>query len=106
MKKMDYEIHDKIEMFKNISRENGLKVTHQRLEIFKILLSMEYHPSAEEVFEAVRKKIPTISFDTVYRTLALFENSGVIRKVQYLDTRTRYDSNMDIHYHLVCNYLS
>ena len=102
MKKKKADILDKIEVFKNISKNLGLKITHQRLEIFKILVSMEYHPSAEEVYEVVRGTIPSISFDTVYRTLALFESHGVIAKVQYLDDRTRYDSNMEPHYHLVC----
>ncbi|MDY6933103.1 MAG: transcriptional repressor [Spirochaetota bacterium] len=102
MKKKIADILDKIETFKKISKYLGLKITHQRLEIFKILVSMEYHPSAEEVYEAIREKIPSISFDTVYRTLALFESHGVIAKVQYLDDRTRYDSNMEPHYHLVC----
>ena len=102
MKKKKADILDKIEVFKNISKNLGLKITHQRLEIFKILVSMEYHPSAEEVYEVVRGTIPSISFDTVYRTLALFESHGVIAKVQYLDDRTRYDSNMEPHCHLVC----
>ncbi len=102
MKRKETDILDKIEVYKNISKDLGLKITHQRLEIFKILVSMEYHPSAEEVYEAVKGKISRISFDTVYRTLALFEGHGVIAKVQYLDDRTRYDSNMEPHYHLVC----
>lgn len=96
------ETHDKIEEFKKISRDHGLKVTHQRLQICKILLSMNSHPCAEEVFETVRKEIPTISFDTVYRTLALFERHDIIARVQYLEARARYDTNLDIHYHLVC----
>jgi Fur family peroxide stress response transcriptional regulator len=96
------ETRDKIEEFKTVSRDYGLNVTHQRLQIFKLLLSMNCHPSAEEVFDAVREEIPTISFDTVYRTLALFERHGIIGRVQYLDTRTRYDTNLDVHYHLVC----
>jgi Fur family peroxide stress response transcriptional regulator len=102
MKNKKPEINDKIEVFKNIFKDLGLKITHQRLEIFKILISMPCHPSAEEVHKAVLDKIPTISFDTIYRTLALFENRGVIARVQYLDDRTRYDSNTEPHYHLVC----
>lgn len=94
--------HGKVEAFQRIFKENGLKVTHQRLEIFRIIVSMSHHPSAEDVYDAVKEKIPTISFDTVYRTLALFERYGVIAKVQYLDVRTRYDSNLNVHYHLVC----
>jgi len=93
---------DKLKTFYATFKEVGLKLTHQRLEIFNVVVSMEDHPSAEQVYEAVKSKMPTISFDTVYRTLALFERYGVLARVQYLDDRTRYDSNMAPHYHLVC----
>ena len=93
---------DKLRTFEEIWRELGLKLTHQRLEIFHVLVNAEDHPSAEEVYEKVKSKMPTISFDTVYRTLALFERYGVIARVHYLDDRARYDSNMAPHYHLVC----
>lgn len=96
-------VEDKLEIFYAIFKELGLKLTHQRLEIFNVLVSTEDHPSTEEVYEKVKSKIPAISFDTVYRTLALFERYGVIAKVHYVDDRTRYDSNMAPHYHLVCN---
>jgi len=85
-----------------IFKEHRLKITRQRLEIFKVLASMEDHPSAEDVYAAVKTKIPTISFDTVYRSLALFERHGVLGRVQSLDDRTRYDPNTSPHYHLVC----
>jgi Fur family peroxide stress response transcriptional regulator len=85
-----------------VFKKRGLKLTHQRLEIFNMLMSMEDHPAAEDVYAAVKTKIPTISFDTVYRTLALFERHGVVGRVQYLDDRTRYDPNTGPHYHVVC----
>ena len=85
-----------------IFKEHRLKLTRQRLEIFNVLTSMEDHPSAEDVYAAVKTKIPTISFDTVYRTLALFERHGVVSRVQSLDDRTRYDPNANPHCHLVC----
>jgi len=83
-------------------RQLGLKLTHQRLEIFNILTSMEDHPSAEAVYEKVKHKIPTISFDTVYRTLALYERHGVIVRLQCFTDRVRYDPNTERHHHLVC----
>ena len=63
---------------------------------------MSYHPSAEEIYKRVKRKLPTISFDTVYRTLSLFERYGVISRISHIDNRMRYDSNMERHYHLVC----
>lgn len=93
---------DRLKAFEEICRELGLKLTHQRLEIFRVLANAEDHPSAEGVYERVKAKIPPISFDTVYRTLALFERHGVIARVNHLADRTRYDSNMTVHHHMVC----
>jgi Fur family peroxide stress response transcriptional regulator len=80
----------------------GIKLTHQRLEILRELAIAKDHPSAEDIYKRVKPKIPPISFDTVYRALALFERSGVIARVQYLDDRTRYDPNTARHHHMVC----
>lgn len=93
---------DQIRIFKKICNKLGLKVTHQRLEIYIELSSARDHPSAEEVFKRIKRRLPTVSFDTVYRTLALFERYRVITRVSKVDDRTRYDSNMEPHYHLVC----
>ena len=93
---------DKLKAFEKICRDSGLKLTHQRREIFQILADAEDHPSAEDVYERVRPEIPPISFDTVYRTLAVFERYGVITRVNHLADRTRYDSNMTLHHHMVC----
>ena len=65
-------------------------------------MSTNGHPSAEDVLAVVKPKIPSVSLDTVYRTLALFERHGVTAKVQYVDDKTRYDSETRRHCHLVC----
>jgi len=93
---------DEIKAYRRVSRQLGLRLTHQRLQIFDALRSMKGHPSAEDVYGAVKPRVPSISFDTVYRTLALFERHGVISKVQYVDDKTRYDSETRRHCHLVC----
>ena len=102
MSQTSYQNEAKLRAFQELSRQIGLKLTHQRLVIFNVLLSKLNHPSAEDVFEEVKKRIPTIAFDTVYRTLALFERHGLISKVNYLDSRTRYDSVAERHCHLIC----
>ncbi len=102
MRQKSYQNEAKLRAFRELSRQNGLKLTHQRLEIFKVLSSKLDHPSAEDVFEEVKKRVPTIAFDTVYRTLSLFERHGLISKVNYLDGRTRYDSVTERHCHLIC----
>ncbi len=83
-------------------KAKGVRVTHQRLEVFCELMSSHEHPSAEEIYERVARRLPTISLDTVYRTIALFEEFGVIRRVEVLDDRARYDANLKPHHHLVC----
>ena len=93
---------DKSKAFEGICRESGLKLTHQRLEIFKVLADAKDHPSAEDVYQRVKPRIPPISFDTVYRALALFERHGVIAKVHQLTDRTRYDPNTAVHHHIIC----
>jgi len=80
----------------------GLKLTQQRLEILYILMSDVDHPSAEDIYERIKLKMPTISFDTVYRTLALFERHGIVSRVHYLDDKSRYDPNTTHHCHFVC----
>lgn len=95
-------LEERLETFKEICRNAGLKVTHQRLEIFHVLAQSTDHPSAEEVFEKVRKKVPTIALDTVYRTLTTLEAHGVLAKI-LLDTRARFDPNLSVHHHFVCS---
>ena len=93
---------DKMKVAEKICRGLGLKLTHQRLEILREMAIAKDHPSAEDVYKRVKPRIPPISFDTVYRTLALFERNGVIARVQHLDDRTRYDPNTSTHHHMVC----
>jgi Fur family peroxide stress response transcriptional regulator len=102
MSQTSHQNEAKLRAFRELSRQIGLKLTHQRLEIFDVLLSMLDHPSAEDVFDEVKKRIPTIAFDTVYRTLSLFERHGLISKLNNLDGRTRYDSVTERHCHLIC----
>ena len=90
-----------LETFKKICREAGLKVTHQRLEIFRVLVPADDHPSAEDIHERVKKTVPTISLDTVYRTLTTLEKHGVLGRVQP-DARSRFDPNLDLHHHFIC----
>lgn len=89
--------------FEDICREKGLKITHQRLEIYRELLSATDHPSVEAVFQRVRQRIPTISIDTVYRTLAMLEQSGMIHRIQTMEGLARYESECGLHHHLICN---
>ncbi len=81
----------------------GLACTAQRLAIYAALANMDGHPTAEAVFDAVQPAMPTISRDTVYRTLALFEELGLLDRVQVSAHSVRYEPNLHPHHHLVCN---
>ena len=83
-------------------RDSGLRLTHQRLEIVRVIAADRTHPDVETVYEAVRKRVPTISLDTVYRTLATLTERGLITRVQFMPGPARYDANQARHHHFVC----
>ena len=85
-----------------LCREKGLKATRQRIEIFKVVSAATDHPSVEVIYRRVKKKLPAISFDTVYRTLTSLEENKVISRVHYLDDKTRYDPDTREHHHFIC----
>ena len=89
--------------FERVCKSKGLRLTHQRTEIFKALLKHTNHPTTENIFNQVRKYLKTISLDTVYRTITTFEEFGLIKRVCHIDNTTRYDINISDHHHLVCS---
>ncbi len=91
-----------LDKLKQICVEAGIKLTHQRLEIFKEILSSRDHPAAEVIHQRLQKKLPTIAIDTVYRTLATFDELGIVKKLHVMGERTLFDANLDQHHHFVC----
>lgn len=96
------EVDKRIKALADVSRLYGVKATHQRTEIYRELVRTDEHPDAETVYTRVRRRIPAISLDTVYRTLRLLEKKGIISRVGCLGERTRFDANTDRHSHFVC----
>lgn len=80
----------------------GLSLTHQRLVIFEELMKMGDHPAPEEVYEKVRKKIPSLSLATVYNNIKTFVEHGLIREVSVHHGSLRLENNPHPHHHLVC----
>ena len=93
---------ERIADFTALSRKFGLKITHQRREIFSELISCTTHPDAETLYQRLRARIPELSPDTVYRNLRTMETHGLVRKVCVVGRRARYDGNVAPHHHLVC----
>jgi len=84
-------------------RGAGLSVTHQRLAIFEAAMATgDRHPSAEVIYQAVRDRYPTISFNTIYKNLETFEELGIVVKVNPLYNEARYDLDVKPHHHLIC----
>ncbi len=83
-------------------RSAGVKLTHQRLEIFREVARSGSHPDAETVHRAVRKRIATMSLDTVYRALWLLSDLGLVATLGPPRERTRFDANLRRHHHFVC----
>ena len=102
MKPHAKELEKRISQFSEVSRRHGDKVTRQRTEIYRELAKTQEHPDAETIYRRVRKRIPSISLDTVYRTLRLLEDEGLISRVGSISERTRFDANADRHHHFVC----
>lgn len=79
----------------------GLRLTHQRLEVVRELAAAHDHPDADELCRRVRGRVPTISLDTVYRTLAVFVDRGLVARVT-TPRATRFDPDLAPHHHFVC----
>jgi Fur family peroxide stress response transcriptional regulator len=83
-------------------RDHGLQVTYQRLAIYQALYFTKEHPSAEAIYQQVKKRFPMISLGTVYKTLEKFYQVGLIQKVSPITEVARYDAITDPHHHMVC----
>ena len=93
---------NRLEHFRQALKKSGVKMTFQRMEVFRELASTGSHPDAETIFKGVRQKIPMISLDTVYRTLWLFIDMGLVSAVGHSKERARFDANTMQHHHFVC----
>jgi len=100
--KMDDRSKSSPEAVQSLFRNKGIKLTQQRLEIYREMMRAKDHPSAEMIYRRVIPRLPTVSLDTVYRTLDLFERMGLISRVEVLDDRSRYEPDTEPHHHFVC----
>ena len=96
------ETERRVSLFSRALRESGLSLTHQRLEVAREIASTDAHPDTETVWREVRKRVPTISLDTVYRTLAALERIGLIARVDPTAEPARYDADLRLHHHFYC----
>ncbi|MCU0666953.1 MAG: transcriptional repressor [Candidatus Omnitrophica bacterium] len=99
---MDNKGNISLEFFYKKCKEHNLKITPQRATIYEALFNNKTHPSADAVFQRVRKKIPNISFDTVNRTLISFVGAGILKMVESYGRPKRFDPDTGNHHHFRC----
>lgn len=81
----------------------NIKLTPQRLAILNYLRDNRMHPSAEDIYKAVKKQYPTMSFATVYNTLEALRDKGNVRELKIDPNKKRYDTDITPHHHIICN---
>lgn len=80
-----------------------IRLTTQRQIILEELAKVKTHPTASELYDMVRKRLPRIGLGTVYRNLELMADSGMIVKIEVGGTQKRFDAITDSHYHIRCS---
>ncbi|MTV47545.1 transcriptional repressor [Heliobacillus mobilis] len=80
----------------------GPRMTRQKQLVLDIVQGTTSHPTADWVYQEARRQIPDISLGTVYRNLNTLAQQGIIREMTYAGASSRYDGNVEAHYHFVC----
>jgi Fur family ferric uptake transcriptional regulator len=91
-----------VDRLEKLCIEKGMRMTDQRRVIARVLSSAQDHPDVEELYRRSHALDPHISIATVYRTVRLFEESGIIERHDFRDGRSRYEEAPDVHHdHLI-----
>ncbi|MFH2220065.1 MAG: transcriptional repressor [Pseudomonadota bacterium] len=85
-----------------MQREKSLRMTQQRKIILEELRKLDVHPSADEIYSIVRRRLPRVSLGTVYRNLEVLSELGEIQKLELSGSLKRYDWDTKKHYHIRC----
>ena len=85
-----------------VLRENGYKVTPQRLAVYEVVNNNPTHPNAEAIYKELQPKYPFMSLATVYKTMEIFAKIGVVQVLQCEEDAHRYDFNTKPHAHIRC----
>jgi Fur family peroxide stress response transcriptional regulator len=96
------DIQERLEQLEKLCREARVPCTIQRRALLEAVLDRDDHPTANQVFEAVKVRNRGISRATVHRNLEILSEMGVITKTCHTGGMARYDARIDIHHHLIC----
>lgn len=83
-------------------KPNKPRASEQRTVIREELCKVRTHPTANDIYQLVRKRMPRISLGTVYRNLEMLSQAGIIKKLETAGTERRYDGVTENHYHIRC----
>ena len=90
--------------FRELCADHGLAATHQRQVLYEVMQTMPGHPSPEEVYARVKKRVPAISLATVYKNIHLFVERGVLKELSMHHGSIRVELNGHHHHHMVCSH--
>ena len=85
-----------------ILRKKGYKATTQRIAICRFALQSRDHPSAQSIYDEVRRVHPTVSLATVYKTLQILKEHGLVQELDFPESQARFDSYVEPHINLIC----
>ncbi|MCS7234307.1 MAG: transcriptional repressor [Synergistetes bacterium] len=91
-----------MESSKEILKKKGINPSYQRIKIFEYLQNNKNHPTVEMIYKDLASKIPTLSKTTIYNTLKLFAEKGIVSLLIIDQTEIRVDPNVAFHTHLFC----
>jgi Fur family peroxide stress response transcriptional regulator len=90
-------------MPKLIKTATGEKLTRQREAVLGVIREREDHPTANVILEAARRRLPGISYATVYNSLRFLKEAGLVHEIKFGDSASRYDRETDRHDHALCS---
>ena len=82
-----------------ILKEQNIRVTQQRIEVYKLLLKEDKYLTAEEIYKITRVKVPAISLATIYSVLDLLEEKGLIKQIRIKPSKSCFGAAKDFHHH-------
>lgn len=94
--------HERMARLEELCRQRGVPLTVQRRVVLDVMLDEHSHPTADQVYEQVRRRIPSISRTTVYRILDTLVQLDLVTRICHPGSAVRYDPQTERHHHLIC----
>jgi len=91
-----------MEEIKKLLKEKGINPSIQRIRILKCLMGNKDHPTAKDIYKKISREIPTLSKTTVYNTVKLFADKGILKPIRIKESEARYDIKAYPHPHFMC----